>query len=377
MNKVINISILLLLFPFLMIGCHSSSSKEKGLPTGAKMLKKKMQYAKSFELFDSGDYKLLKVFKKRHADGSSENFALVPRGAQKPNINCPVISVPCKRIICLSSTQLTYFFALEETENIVGINSSRHLFHRGLNHGIEQGLVKRVGKEGHFNTELIAGLNPDVIFVSPYKSGGYDALKSLGIPLVPMAAYDEQTPLARAEWVKMIAPFVGKEKKADSLFTGLCDRYNRLKLLAKDVKYRPTVFSGKMRSGSWYAPGGKSFYANYFRDAGAQYIIDDDRQGAYPLDFETMYTRAAHCDFWRILVPEPIGFDRKMLISQDPRYGDFQAYKSGKVIMCNIREKPYYEQNAMKPDVILSDYIHLFHPQLLPGYNPVFYEYLK
>jgi len=246
-----------------------------------------------------------------------------------------------------------------------------------LGERIQQGKVKRIGKEGHFNTELIAGLNPDLIFVSPYKSGGYDALKNLGIPLVPMAAYDEKTPLGRAEWVKMIAPFIGKEKQADSLFQKLSFRYDSLKSLTENVKNRPTVFSGKMRSGTWYVPGGKSFYANYFRDAGATYIIDDEKQGAYPLDFETVYTKAAACDYWRILVPEPIGFNREALIDQDIRYSDFKAYQNGNVIMCNIREKPFYEQNAMKPDVILADYIHHFHPDLLPNYQPKFYEVLK
>jgi iron complex transport system substrate-binding protein len=183
--------------------------------------------------------------------------------------------------------------------------------------------------------------------------------------------------LGRAEWVKMIAPFIGKEKEADSIFNNLSKRYTSLQKLALKVEKRPTVFSGKMRSGTWYVPGGKSFYANYFRDAGAEYIIKNEKQGAYPLGFETVYTKASQCDYWRILVPEPIGFGRKALISQDSRYGDFKAYKEGNVIMCNIREKPFYEQNAMKPDVILADYIHFFHPELLPKHRPEFYELLK
>lgn len=338
--------------------------------------KTELKHARGFDIFTSSKDKILRIFDKCNPEGEYQEFKLVNR----KNADCSdanIIQVPCKKIICLSSTQLTYFFALNDIDKIVATNSSRHLFHQGMNRRIESGEVKRVGKEGHFNTELIAGLNPDLIFVSPFKVGGYDALKNLGIPLVPMGAYDEKTPLGRAEWVKMIAPFIGKEKLADTLFRRLSVRYDSLKQLTENVKYRPTVFSGKMRSGTWYVPGGKSFYANYFRDAGARYIINDDKQGAYPLDFETMYTKAADCDFWRILVPEPIGFDRKALIDQDSRYGDFKAYRQGNVIMCNIREKPFYEQNAMKPDVILADYIHFFHPELLPGYESEFYKLLE
>jgi len=357
--------------------CQQPNAKKEKLGQESELQSKKLDHAQSFELSDAGDYQLLKVYRKRKKNDAYEAFALVPEGGKTPESDIQSIPVPCKKIICLSSTQLTYFFALEDIDDIVGINSSRHLFNKQMNVRLKDGKVKRVGKEGHFNTELIAGINPDVIFVSPYKSGGYDALKNLGIPLVPMAAYDEKTPLGRAEWVKMIAPFIGKEKEADSLFQNLSMRYDSLKQLASGVEHRPTVFSGKMRSGTWYVPGGKSFYANYFRDAGARYIIDDDKQGAYPLGFESVYTRAANCDFWRILVPEPIGFDRKALIDQDDRYADFKAYKDKHILMCNIREKPYYEENAMKPDLILADYIHFFHPNLLPNYQTHFYDILK
>ncbi|GAF02081.1 ABC transporter substrate-binding protein [Saccharicrinis fermentans] len=237
--------------------------------------------------------------------------------------------------------------------------------------------MKKIGKEGSFNLETIAALDPDVIFVSPFKVGGFDVLRSLGIPLVPMAAYNEETPLGRAEWIKMISLFVGKEEKADSIFEGIETSYERLKALTAHVKKRPTVFSGKMRSGSWYVPGGNSFYAHYFRDAGADYFIKDDKQGAYPLDFETVYHKASECDYWRIIHPEKSGLTLNDLKKQDPRYADFKAFKAKNVLLCNIREKPYYEQVGMMPDVLLADYIHYFHPELLPHHTPYFYEKLR
>eukprot|EP01029_Cantina_marsupialis_P031034 TRINITY_DN870_c0_g1_i1.p1 TRINITY_DN870_c0_g1~~TRINITY_DN870_c0_g1_i1.p1 ORF type:complete len:369 (-),score=-9.49 TRINITY_DN870_c0_g1_i1:1349-2455(-) len=362
----------LIVFALLVVGGCNSKGKKQENSSLKEYHKKELKHAKGFELYQSGESKLLRIYNRRSVDSTFQDFKLVTKKSAANEIQ-----VPCKKVICLSSTQLTYFFALDDIDRIVATNSSRHLFHEGMSKRIKEGKVKRVGKEGHFNTELIAGLNPDIIFVSPFKSGGYDALKNLGIPLVPMAAYDEKTPLGRAEWVKMIAPFIGKEKEADSLFQKLSVRYDSLKTMAAGVKERPTVFSGKLRSGTWYVPGGNSFYAHYFRDAGAKYIVDDNKQGAYPLDFESVYTKAANCDFWRILVPEPIGFDRKALIEQDGRYADFKAYREGNVIMCNIREKPYYEQNAMKPDVILADYIHFFHPNLLPDYEPEFYGVLQ
>ncbi len=335
-----------------------------------------VKYAECFKIEKQGNKTILTINKdgvdKQHG---SEKIILT----HNPDavVNAPHIDIPCQKMICLSSTQLGYFFTLENIDNIVAINSSRYLHHKGMRKKIEKGEVKRIGKEGHFNIEVIASLDPDVIFVSPFKTGGYDALKNLGIPLVPIAAYNEQTPLGRAEWIKVLALFTHQEAKADSIFSALEKNYNHLKSLTENISDRPTVFSGKMRSGSWYVPGGDSFYARYFRDAGADYIIKDSVQGAYPLSFETVYQKANACDYWRILHPEKVDFDMDDLASQDERYRDFKAFKTGNVFFCNMRKVPYHEQVVMKADTLLADYIHYFHPELLPDHKPVFYERLK
>ncbi|PIF02223.1 MAG: iron ABC transporter substrate-binding protein [Draconibacterium sp.] len=364
---------LFIMFVFLLASCEPAKKEPSG-----KMLKSvPLKYAKSFEIGIGDGYKELKIYGIGADSSHFETLKLVPAEKLKDEEKPGTIPVPCKRIICLSSTQLTYFFALDNIENIVATNSSRHLFHKEMKQRIKAGLVKQVGKEGQFNTELIASLNPDIIFVSPFKTGGYDALKSLGFNLVPMAAYEEETPLGRAEWIKMIAAFTGQEQKADSIFSAVAAHYESLKALAAKVEKRPTIFSGKMRSGTWYVPGGDSFYAHYFKDAGAEYIFKDNKKAAYPLDFESVYATAAECDFWRLLLPEEIGYDKAALKAEDSRYADFKSFTNGNIIACNIRKKPYYEQNAMKPDVLLADYIHFFHPELLPGYEPEFYELLK
>jgi iron complex transport system substrate-binding protein len=358
------------------VACNSSRQKSGKGTTQWSVVP--LSNAKEFSLKKNGDSIRLTVFMdESHTESVSEFFTLIKREPGKNGHKEGIIPVPCQRIICLSSTQLAYFFALDDIDNIVGINSSRYLFNEEMNQKVKSGEVKRIGKEGNFNLEMIAALDPDVIFVSPYKKGGYDALRNLGIPLVPMAGYNEKTPLGRAEWIKMIALFNGEQDKADSVFKRIKNRYQELKALTANVKHRPDVFSGKLRSGSWYVPGGNSFYAHYFRDAGADYVIKNDNQGAYPVDFETIYRKAVNADFWRVVNPEKPGITLKEFLAQDTRYADFRAAKEGNIIFCNIRVKPFYELSAVKPDVLLADYIYFFHPELLPGYKPFFYERLK
>lgn len=332
-----------------------------------------LNYAKGFRIDTCKDKKVLTIHHPKDSTGILAQFVLRQQTYDKPLVQNE-IKVPCKRIICLSSTQLAYFIELDALNNIVGINSSRHLFNKTINKKNKKNTVTQVGKEGIFNTEKIIGLSPDVIFVSPFKSGGYDALRNLNIPLVPMAAFAENTPLGRAEWIKMMALFTGQFNKADSIYNHLETDYLILKQLTQSVTNRPTVFSGKMKGGAWYVPGGKSFFAHYFRDAGADYVIKNDNTEALPMDYETIYNIANQADYWRLLTSSPKGFNKESLRSEDPRYASFKAFETGNILVCNLREIPYREESCIRPNVLLADYIHCFHPELLPNYQPTYWK---
>jgi len=371
--KTIILKFLALLGLALYFSCTSPEKQSEPTNVKTRVL---VEYSNGFQIDTLGDKTELTIFNTKDSTSLLGKFTLYPQsyeGALGEN----EIKVPCKRIICLSSTQLAYLIDLDALDNIVGINSSRHLFNETINKKVKAGKVKKVGKEGVFDTEIIAALNPDVIFVSPFKTGGYDALKNLGFPLVPMAAYSEQLPLGRAEWMKFMALFVEKEEQADSVFNSLATEYNRLKKLTSEVKEKPTVFSGKMKGSSWYVAGGNSFFAHMFRDAGAEYVFKNNKTGAIPLDYEVVYKTAHNAKYWRLLTSSPIGFDKEMLKAEDVRYSDFESYKTGNVLVCNLREVPYREESCVKPHVLLADYIYHFHPDIMSDYEPVFWKKIK
>ena len=353
--------------------CHSPQKKEGALHYDRIVLSDASGFR--IEKVD-GQTRILTIL--NPADTAVELAQVVLRSQDyKHPLKAGEVRVPCQRIICLSSTQLSYLFELDNIEPVVGINSSRHLFNAKAKAKIKSSTIKQVGKEGKFNIEMIAGLNPDVIFVSPFKTGGYDAIKHLGFPLVPMAAYKESTPLGRAEWIKMMAPFVGMEFEADSIFSETKCEYETLKKLVVNVENRPTVFSGKMNGSAWYVAGGGSFFAHLFRDAGADYVIKDNKQGAYPLDFESLYNIANDAEYWRLLVSSSTPYNYESLQAEDKRYTFFDAFQDKKIISCNLRMVPYREMSPVKPHVLLADYISHFHPELLPGYTPVFWKKMK
>lgn len=54
-----------------------------------------------------------------------------------------------------------------------------------MNERLKEGKTAKIGIEGNFDNEVIMSMNPDLILVSPFKRGGYETLKDVGIPLIP------------------------------------------------------------------------------------------------------------------------------------------------------------------------------------------------
>lgn len=338
-------------------------------------------YAKGYTVkYLPENVRLVDIHDPQKESSNTFHYALVPKGTKPSNIpaDYTVIETPAEQVICMTSLQLSNFIHLDACDRVVGITSTRHLFNKEMKERLKSGKTAKIGIEGNFDNEVIMSMNPDVIFISPFKRGGYDAMREIGIPLVPHLGYKEMTPLGQAEWIKFIGMFIGREAEANAKFAGIEKRYNELKELAADVKKRPVVFSGEIRGGNWYAVGGKSFLAELFRDAGADYFLKDDpRSGGVTLDFETVYSQAESADFWRIVNSYDGTFSYDALKSLEPRYADFRAFRDKGVVYCNMREKPFYESMPMQPEVVLEDLIHAFHPTLLPDYKPTYYALLK
>lgn len=308
------------------------------------------------------------------------HIALVPRGvdADVPD-GYTKVPVPIRSAICMTSLQLSNFTVLGAHDFVCGLTGTKNLYNADILRRVKEGKIVKIGTEGNFDSEVVMAANPDVIFISPFKRGGYDAIKETGVTLVPHLGYKELDPLGQAEWIKFIAMFIGREAEANAVFDGIERRYADIKAIADGAKSRPTVFSGEMHGGNWYAVGGRSYLAQLFRDAGADYILrDDENTGGIPIEFEKMYSLAANADYWRILNSFPGAFSYDALRSSEPRNADFKAFRERKVIYCNMRRTPYYEITPVQPDVVLKDLVAIFHPELMPkDYTPTFYKLLK
>ncbi len=287
-----------------------------------------------------------------------------------------------KRFVCTTALQLGNFEVLGLEHCIVGINSLKSIFSPRVKEQIASNATKKVGKEGNFDREMVIALNPDYIFVSASKHGGFDALKDCGVPLVPHHGYKEVDPLGQAEWIKLVGLLTGETKRANAVFDYVEKEYLRTKQSVQELKDKgeklPTVLSGRQLREGWYVMGGKSYMARLFSDAGAQYIMDDqDETGGVTLDFEWVYARGINADYWQIDGSFGETYTLADLAAEDMRYADVKAYKEGKVVFCNFTKTPYRELGAVAPHLMLADFVKAFHPELMSEHKPVFYDFIK
>ena len=358
-------------------GKKTSSQESEGLAPEDSVTEIAVKYATGFSVRDSADIRLVDVGKNDHFALVHSDRASVPDGYTK-------VRVPIKNTICMTSLQLSNFTILDAHDVVKGLTGTKNLFNKDILARVKDGRIVKIGMEGNFDTEMVLAANPDVIFISPFKRGGYEPIKETGITLVPHLGYKELDPLGQAEWIKFVGMFIGKEREANEAFAGIEKRYNDLKARVDSLTqsspstHLPTVFSGEMHSGSWHAVGGKNYLAQIFRDAGARYVIDDEETAGENLEFEKMYALAAEADYWRILNSFPDKFSYEALKASEPRNELFKAFKEHKVIYCNMKQQAYYEISPVQPDVLLKDFVAIFHPELIePNYQPTYYSLLK
>jgi len=292
-----------------------------------------------------------------------------------------VVTHPAHRFICTTALQLGNFEVLGLEDRIVGMNSLKNLFSPRMREQMEQGSTLQIGKEGNFDLETVIACQPDYIFVSASKHGGFEALRECGIPLISHHGYKESNPLGQAEWIKLVGLLTGETRRANALFADIERKYLTLRdevARMDSTTCLPTVISGRQIRDGWYIVGGRSYMAQLFADAGARYIMSDNEDsGGTTLDFEAVYERGIHADFWQTDGSYPGDFTLQTLAQEDERYTTLDAYVSGHVLFCNFAQTPYRELAGVQPHLLLADFVKAFHPELLPHYIPQYYKLIK
>ncbi len=337
----------------------------------------------SVEYFNN--YKVVTVKTPYPGATESMQYALVQCGTPTPEgfLDEQIIEVPAQTVVTMSTTYLPFLDELGLLDRLVGLDDATYVSNPTVLKMAEEGKLTMLGYGSGVNVEQALDLSPDLIITYGSGAPDYDAhpvLIEAGLKTIVNAEWLETSPLGRAEWGKFIAVFFNKEADAEALFAKNVEQYNEYAALAASVTEKPTVFTGSDYQGTWSMPGGNSFAANFLKDAGADYLwADDTSTGSLPLAFEAVFETAQDADYW---VNVGYFFTPDDLLAADARYADFAAYQNGNIwnndaIISANGGNDYYESAVAHPELVLADLIKIFHPELLPDYELVYYRQLK
>jgi iron complex transport system substrate-binding protein len=290
------------------------------------------------------------------------------------------IRVPVRKIACTSTTHAAFIDALGGNEYIVGIQGAKYLVNPALLEKVRTGAIEELGSESSINLEKAASVSPDVVTCYGLDGSQHiQQLEKLQLNPIVIAEYMEEHPLGRAEWIKVFGALMGRDEQADSIFNGIVQRYEGLRLRAQSARTRPKVMTGIALQGNWYVPEGNSYVAHHIRDAGGTYIWQHVA-GSFSsmLDMETAFEGALTADYWI-----NVGMVNTLedILGYDARYARLPAFKERRVYNSNRKVSvagghDIYESGVVCPDVVLHDLISILHPDMVeqPAYQPIYYH---
>ena len=314
------------------VGCAKQPAEQGSVPEGNK-------YATGFRINETDTGVVVEVFKP---------------------YQCLCVKEPMRRIGTMSTVQVGFLYALDAIDCLAAVCNPELIYTPVKGDEIDLGDSMKPSAE----RTLQAGL--DILLAVNY--GQYDNLEAmrlekLGVPIIFINEWQEHSPLARAEWIRVLGALTGKLRDADSIFHKVETRYNALTASVNKRSYSEAVsiMSGNNFRGTWYVPSGKNYLAYLFKDAGAVYpFYEDERETSIPLTVEETIHYFHDADVW----VGAGGNSLEELARIDEKHTWFKAYKNGRVYNWRKQRLPngannFWERGVVHPEEMLEDVIHI------------------
>lgn len=370
---------------YLMVASIFIFSCQKKSETTLEKTSVPLEFAQGFQLFKGENFWEIHVTQGYTGAEKTYRYLVLEEGAEveKSGFDA-VVQLPISKVVLTSTTQVPHLDMLGATDKLTGFPQTDLISSTATRERIDAGIVTDLGSGPSANPEMVIDLQPDWIMISTLGEDlrYLDLFAQANIPALINGEYVEQNPLGRAEWIKFTGILLGKYEEAVAEFEQIKSAYQEAEKLATQIPSdnRPKVLSGVMYQDIWYAPGAESWGAQILQNAGGDYVFTDQKgSGSLQLNYEFVLDRAAEAEVWIGSADFP---DVKTMGSNEPRYQNFQAWKSGQIYTYTAKKGAtggleYFELGYIRPDLILKDLIKILHPELLPEYELYFYQKLE
>ena len=368
---------LIFLFTFLLfLGCKKA---EETTGLKSQIQQNSIEYASGLSIIKQEGYSVVTVTNPWPNANAKFTYVLKEKDAKVPDSlkTYTTIKVPLESVVVTSTTNIPFLEMLGVEDKLVGFPHTDYISSEKTRALIDKGSVKNVGQNEKLNVEQLIELSPDLIVTFGVDNNNpmLDNLKKSGLNVFVQADWMEQSPLGKAEWIKLYGALFGKDEKAKELFDKIVSSYNQAKKLVADKPATSTVLYGSMYEDVWYVAKGNSWVAQFMKDAHANYLWADLKgTGSEGLSFEKILVKAKTANFW---IASGSFKSLEEIEKTNPHYSQFDAFKNKNVYTFEGKfgatgGTVYYELAPSRPDLVLKDYIKIFHPDLLPSYEFTF-----
>jgi len=327
-------SVLCILYSVLAIllaGCAKQSAEQGSVPAGNK-------YATGFQITETDTGVVVEVF-------------------QPYQRVC--VKEPMCRLGTMSTVQVGFLDAIDALDCLAAVCNPELIYTPVKGDEIDLGDSMKPCAE----RVLQAGL--DALLAVNY--GQYDNLEAarlekLGVFTIYINEWQEHSPLARSEWIRVLGALTGRLHEADSIFNAVEQKYISLSAQRSVLcQTKRSIMSGNNFRGTWYVPSGKNYLAYLFNDAGAEYpFYDDERETSIPLTIEETLRYFHDADVW----VGAGGNSLAELADLDEKHTWFKAYQEGRVYNWRKQRLPsgannFWERGVVHPEEMLEDVIHM------------------
>ena len=376
--KIVMIGLVISLF-------SCSSPKEEAVEFDRKGFEKvTLDHADNFSLERKGNEWLIHVNKPYQQAEQGFTYLITDKRVKiKPQDSIDeVVRKPVDSLICTSTTHIPSLKNLSVLNRLVGFPGTDMISTPEARKRVNSKEIMELGNNGQLNTERVISLQPDVVvgFAVSSTNATLDKISSFGIPVVYNSDWLEKHPLGKAEWVKFFGALTGKFEASVEFYNEIREEYDRLKELAQKADEPPKVIAGAMLNEQWYLPYGNSWQARFIKDANADYIYGyTEGKGSIALSFEKVFKKSRDADVW-VAPAQYTAYDK---MKEDNRhYARFKAFKERNIHgFASTKGETggvlFYEQAPNRPELVLKDLIHIFHPELLEDHENQFFKPLE
>jgi len=332
--------------------------------------------------WDSGDDNRKKV---------EDVMVLVQRGTDAPPLSgeladAAVIIIPAETIATNNAATEIWIEMLSLADKQVAVGGLK-TYNDSIRQVAQSG---KIGQIGYFwseppNMEVLLDREPDILLSTISQiafNQALDKCRSLDIPAAPVFDWAEQDYLGRAEWIKYISLFFNKEAQANALFEKIEKRTKELKKLAASSPDKPACTWGHyVDSGFWLAHANNA-EAHFLKDAGVTNPAEDFSLPFSPIGEaytnEEWLQLGNEVDHWIIT-----GGTTTVRLPSENYLNGFKAYRQGQLYHHYKRSKPahdaydWFNLSIVRPDLVLADLVALFHPEVLPDHDFVFFGHFN